>query len=196
MRAAALCVFGLLAAAGAVRWCLSITPDQAIGGAFSLTATDGRPVTQASFGDRGLLIYFGYSACEDVCPQTLTQLSVALDRLGPLADRIQPLFVTVDPRRDTPERLRRYLSAFSPRLVGLTGSPAQLSQVERGFHVASRTDAAAADGSYGVDHSSVLYLVGPGDRPVRVLPADAQAPALAESLRGLLGPAGDTAHRR
>ena len=177
-------MFGLLAAAGLVRWWLGIAPDASVGGNFTLVASDGRAVTQASFDHRALLIYFGYSACDDVCPQTLTQLSEALDRLGPLADRIQPLFITVDPRRDTPERLRRYLSAFSPRLVGLTGSPTQLAQVEREFHVVSRNGAVAPDGSYDVDHSSVLYLVATDGRPVRLLPADAQAAALADSLRG------------
>ena len=177
-------MFGLLAAAGVMRWWLGTTPDAPLGGDFALVASDGRAVTQASFDHRALLIYFGYSACDDVCPQTLTQLSEALDRLGPLADRIQPLFITVDPRRDTPERLRRYLSAFSPRLIGLTGSPAQLARVKREFHVVSREGVAAPDGSYDVDHSSVLYLVGSDGQPVRLLPADAPAPALAESLRG------------
>ena len=177
-------VFGLLAAAGVVRWWLGTAPNPVIGGNFALVASDGRAVTQSSFDHHALLIYFGYSACDDVCPQTLTQLSEALDRLGPLADRIQPLFITVDPHRDTPERLRHYLSAFSPRLIGLTGSPAQLARVEREFHVVSRHGAVAPDGSYDVDHSSVLYLVASDGQPVRLLPADAQAPALAESLRG------------
>lgn len=170
----------LLGAGGAPR-------DAAIGGPFALVAGDGRPVTDRSFRGKFLLIYFGYTACRDVCPLTLAAVAAALDRLGARAAEVQPLFVTVDPGRDTPDVVRAYAASFTPRLVGLTGTPDQIARVLQEYRVSSVVHRAGPlPARYAVDHSSVLYLVGPDGRylaPIRAdAPADAMASAIARRL--------------
>jgi protein SCO1 len=177
---------GLLLLAGGYLWFLGgPTPraGAAIGGPFQLTAANGDTVTDRSFAGRYLLVYFGYSACRDVCPTTLSAVADALDMLGTKANRVQPLFITVDPRRDTPAVLGQYVANFSPRLVGLTGTPRQLRQVQQEYRVTSviHTDAAGA-ADYTVDHSSVLYLMGPDGHYVGLIAADESGPAMAASI--------------
>jgi cytochrome oxidase Cu insertion factor (SCO1/SenC/PrrC family) len=94
---------------------------------FTLTTADGASVTTQSFRGKWLVVYFGYTFCPDVCPTTLMEIAGALKALGPRAEALQALFVTIDPRRDTPEVLREYVKSFDPRLVGLTGTPAQVA---------------------------------------------------------------------
>lgn len=159
----------------------------AVGGPFQLIDQNGRPVSDRDLHGRYALIYFGYSFCPDVCPTTLAVMADALDRLGPAADRIVPVFITVDPARDTPKVLKSYMAAFGPRFVGLTGSPAAIAEAEKAFHVYARKrppDGApgGAGAGYAVDHSSVLYLMGPDGKPAGYYD-DAIAPAdLAASL--------------
>ena len=163
-----------------------------IGGPFTLTASpDGKTVTDRDFRSRYMLVYFGYTLCPDVCPTTLAQVAAALDMLGVDADRIRPVFVTVDPARDTPQLVRDYVAAFSPRLVGLTGTPAQIGAIEAEYRVyAERHVTGPGPGDYTMDHSSILYLIDPRGRFVEVLPADATAPAaaLAATLRAATSP--------
>jgi protein SCO1/2 len=153
-----------------------------VGGPFSLIDDHGTPVTDRSFPGKYLLVYFGYTKCHDVCPATLNTLAAALDRLGSKAALVQPLFITVDPQRDTPSALRTYVSAFTPRLVGLSGTAAELQKVAAEYRVTSigRQDDGAAD--YTVDHSSVLYLMAPDGRFVAPIPADATEMVLAHAL--------------
>jgi len=132
-----------------------------IGGPFRLIDQYGRAVHDSDFRGRFMLVYFGYTNCPDVCPTTLATIAKAMDELGPEAARIAPLFVTVDPARDTPKALRDYLSAFGPRFIGLTGSPAAVGKVAREYRVFFRKEP-GAPGSYAVDHSSTIYLMGPG----------------------------------
>ena len=183
-----LCAALLLGMAGAYRWMLGAAPADPIGGPIVLGATDRSLVTPPRFRGRYRLINFGYTECADVCPETLAQVSLALDRLGAAAARIQPLFVTVDPARDTPARLRAYVAAFSPRLLGLTGSATAIARVERAFHVQTRRQATGAAGQYSIDHSSVLYLMAPDGSLAALLPADAPAAALASDLARLTRP--------
>ncbi len=132
----------------------------AIGGPFTLEDGAGKTVTDADFRGKYMLVYFGYTFCPDVCPTTLNDVAQAMDKLGARADRVRPVFITVDPGRDTPEVVRQYTAAFSPRLVGLTGSQAQITAVEREYRVYAaqhRTGPGPAD--YTMDHSSVLYLM-------------------------------------
>jgi protein SCO1/2 len=175
----------LLLLAGGYLWLLGGTapprPAPAIGGPFALTTGSGQAVTDASFRGRYLLIYFGYTACRDVCPLTLAAMGQALDALGNRGNQVQPLFVTVDPRRDTPDVVQRYVAAFSPRLVGLTGTPKQVEAVAREYRVSAaiHDDHASAQG-YAVDHSSVLYLVAPDGRylaPIRANETSAEIAA-------------------
>ena len=155
----------------------------AIGGPFTLTATDGATVTDASFRGRYVLVYFGYTNCQDVCPTTLAAVADALDVLGPAGARVQPVFVTVDPRRDTPDVLRRFTALFTPRLLGLTGTQAQLRQMQQSYRVSSVVHQGAAETmGYMVDHSSVLYLIGPDGRYVAPIRADESGSEMANDI--------------
>jgi protein SCO1/2 len=133
----------------------------AIGGPFTLTDHTGKQVTDQDFRGRYMLVYFGYTFCPDVCPLGLQTIAQALDALPPeLQDRIVPLFVTVDPARDTVQVVRDYVGLFHPRLVGLTGSEAEVGQMLKTYRVyARKADATAGDGGYLVDHSTFTYLM-------------------------------------
>jgi cytochrome oxidase Cu insertion factor (SCO1/SenC/PrrC family) len=130
-----------------------------IGGPFVLTDQDGRTRTDKDFHGRSLLVYFGYSTCPDVCPTTLALMSDAVSKLGPDAKRITPIFITIDPDRDTPRTLRAYLHAFGPQFVGLTGDAAAIKKVADEYHVYYKKQALAG-GGYAMDHSSVIFLMG------------------------------------
>ena len=172
-------VLALLACAGLYRAMLG-NPPPAIGGSFTLADSDGQPRSDNSFRGRYMLIFFGYTGCADVCPQTLTEMSEALDRIDPQARRIQPLFITVDPVHDTLQRLHRYTQNFSPNLIGLTGTAAQLGAVERSFHVVVEPD--SHDGKSDLDHSAVIYLLGPDGSFIAPIPADADRTTLQAAL--------------
>ena len=147
-----------------------------VGGPFQLIDTRNHRVTERDFRGRYLLVYFGYTGCPDVCPTTLTSVVQALRLLGNRAAAVQPVFITVDPRHDTPSVLRRYVAAFSPQLRGLTGTPAQLHAVERAYHVTVEVTAT------GIDHSAVLYLMAPNGNFLAPLPADGTADVIASDL--------------
>lgn len=172
----------LLAAGGLALGLRSAAPSPP-GGNFRLVAGDGRVVTEHDFPGRALLIYFGYTSCPDVCPQTLRRMAEALARLGPEGAGIQPLFITVDPARDTPAMMRRYTAAISPRLIGLTGSADAVHAAERAFGVV-----ATPAGGDTMDHSALLYLVRPGARGAIALPPPGSARRLAAELRANLAP--------
>jgi protein SCO1/2 len=166
---------GLLLLAGAYLWVLGGTaprPAAAIGGPFRLTQENGQVVTDRDFRGRFLLIYFGYTECPDVCPTTLAAVADAIDRLGARAVRLQPVFITVDPARDQPAAVRRFADAYSPRILGLGGTPAQIAAIEQAFRISSRVQTGRPDAAaYTVDHTSVLLLVGPDGRYLAPLPA-------------------------
>ena len=154
----------------------------AIGGPFTLTEGNGHQVTDRDFRGKYLLVYFGYTSCPDVCPTTLNEVSSAMAKLGAEAAKVQPLFVTVDPDRDTPAVIEQYASSFPP-VIGLTGTADQVGQVARAYRVTyaqQRTGAGPND--YTVDHSSVLYLMGPDGRFVAPIPADADASKIAADV--------------
>lgn len=136
-----------------------------IGGPFTLVDQDGRTVTDASFRGKYMLIYFGFTYCPDVCPTSLARNTDALRLLGPpAADRIVPILISVDAERDTPEKMKQYVEAFDPRLVGLTGSAEQIAKAAEAYRVFYGKVPAAADAppnSYLVDHSAFTYLMGP-----------------------------------
>ncbi len=170
----------LLVCAGFYRAVLGPAPSPTVGGSFTLADSEGQPRSEASFRGRYMLIFFGYTGCTDVCPQTLTEMSEALDRFDPDATRVQPIFITVDPTHDTPDRLRRYVTAFSPHLVGLTGTSRQLDAVERLFHVVVEPD--QVGGRNGLDHSAVIYLLGPDGNFLTPIPAEASRTVMQSTL--------------
>ena len=136
-----------------------------VGGPFSLTDHNGRRVTDKDFAGRFMLVFFGFTFCPDVCPTALQVTSAALDKLGAKAARVQPVFISVDPGRDTPEQLKSYVASFHPRLIGLTGTPEEVTAVARAYRVYFKQvkDERSAAG-YTVDHSSIVYLRGPDGR--------------------------------
>ncbi len=152
---------------------------------FALVSLSGEQVTQDTYRGRWMLVYFGYTHCPDICPTVLTRVGAALNALGPAADDIQPLFITVDPQRDTPDQLRRYLSSFSPRIAGLRGEEAQLSAAARSFHAYYRSRP-LGEGEYSVDHSSVLYLLRPDATLAQVIPDGVAPEQLVATLRSSL----------
>jgi protein SCO1/2 len=152
---------------------------------FALTATDGTAVTEQSYRGKWLAIYFGYTFCPDVCPTTMMELAGACKVLGPRAEAVQVIFVTVDPQRDKPGVLAEYLKAFDPRFVGLTGTPAQISAAARSFNVFyERND--TDDGNYTYDHSSFIYLVDPDARLAKALISDRGSKPIAAALLALM----------
>ncbi|MEJ1976697.1 MAG: SCO family protein [Acetobacteraceae bacterium] len=136
-------------------------PGTDVGGPFSLTDMHGRAVTDATYRGRWLLIYFGYAYCPDVCPTELQSISTALDQLGPDAAKVTPLFITIDPARDTPSALAQYVRLFDDRLVGLTGTADQVAAAARAFHVYYAKIPMPNTAAYLMDHSSFVYLMGP-----------------------------------
>ena len=152
-------------------------PAETIGGPFTLTDDRGRPVTEHSFPGKYLVVYFGYTMCPDICPATLNTLAASLDRLGRKADRIQPLFVTIDPAHDTPAALHRYMGAFSTRFLGLSGTDGQLKKIADEYGVVRSARLPA-----GFDHSAVLYLMAPDGRFVAPIPVDASETTMQEAI--------------
>ena len=158
-----------------------------VGGPFSLIDGDGKPVTDQTWRGKYMLVYFGYTFCPDVCPATLNNVADALDKIGPKADRVQPLFVTIDPKRDLPAVVKQYAAAFGPKMIGLTGSAEQVAAVARAYRVyyaEHRTGAGPDD--YTMDHSSVMYLMGPDGRFVAPIRADGSGPEIAAMLAKLI----------
>jgi protein SCO1 len=156
-----------------------------ISGHFALSMTDGRRVTDESFRGKWLLVYFGYTYCPDVCPTTLMSMAQALEKLGPLADTVQPVFITVDPARDTAQVVAEYVKNFDPRFVGLVGSPQEIATAAHEFHVYYQVRQ-LGNNEYVIDHSSFIYLVNPGGTLVRLLTGDLPGHQLAEELRKLI----------
>lgn len=166
-----------------------VPPDHelagAVGGPFSLIDGDGKPVTEKSWPGKYLLVFFGFTFCPDVCPTTLAEMSETLRLLGPEADRIQPLFVTVDPERDGPAEMKEYTSSFDPRITGLTGTRTQIDAVLKTYRVVALRRGEGDD--YTMDHSALLYLMGPDGRLKQVFPHDLEPKAMADQLRDMVG---------
>jgi protein SCO1/2 len=126
--------------------------------AFQLVDGTGAAVTAANYRGKIVLVFFGYTHCPDVCPTTLAKLTQVLKRLGPTADSVRVLFVSVDPARDSPKLLKSYAAAFAPQFVGLTGSDAQLTEVTKRYRVAYRREKPDPNGEYAVYHSSAIFI--------------------------------------
>jgi protein SCO1/2 len=134
------------------------TASAAIGGPFRLTDQNGKSVTEADFKGHPSLVFFGFTNCPEVCPTTLFDISEVLNRLGPDADKVNALFVTIDPERDTPAKLKDYLSSFNPRLIGLGGDPAALAAVAKAYRVYYKK-VPQDGGGYTMDHTAIVYLM-------------------------------------
>ena len=180
----------LLIGAGGFLWLSSGGRDNplGIGGPFTLLDGNGKTVTEKDFRGKYMLVYFGYTFCPDVCPTTLNAVADAMDKLGPAASSIQPLFITVDPKRDTPAVVKQYAAAFGPKIEGLTGTPEEIAEVAKEYRVyyaEHRTGPGPND--YSMDHSSVLYLMGPNGDFVAPVRADQSGEEIAVNLKKLMG---------
>lgn len=151
--------------------------------AFRLLDHRGREVTERDLRGAFTLVYFGYTSCPSVCPTTLTDIAVAMESLEPDGPEVRALFVTVDPARDTPATLATYVEAFHPRLVGLTGSEAQIRDAARSFRAHYRTAGDVEDADYLVDHSAFVYLIGPDGRMLTYFPHGTSAKAMTAEVR-------------
>jgi protein SCO1/2 len=158
-----------------------------IGGPFTLVGKDGKPVTDKAFRGKYMLVFFGYTHCPDVCPAELQVMAAALDGLGKDADKVVPIFITVDPDRDTPRVVGDYVMNFGPRFVGLSGTPEQIAKAAKAYRV-THDKHPAEDGSdnYSVDHSAIAYLMGPDGEYITHIPYGTPAPKMTEILRRYL----------
>ena len=164
VRAVLIAAAALAAAAGPTH----AQPIGSTGGAFELVDHTGERFSSATLAGRPYAIFFGFTHCPDVCPTTLLMVSNALAALGADADRLKVLFVSVDAERDTPEQLRAYLESFDPRIIGLTGSDAEIATAAKGFN-AFYNKLPESDGSFTIVHSAYVYLVDRNNRLVDAL---------------------------
>ncbi len=150
-----------------------------LGGAFALVNQDGKPVTETDFAGQYRLMYFGYTFCPDVCPTDVGFIARGLadfEKTQPdRGARVTPIFITVDPERDDVAAVKAFVSAFHPRMVGLTGSPAAITAVQKRFGIYSKKVATSDPANYLVDHFAVIYLFGPDGAPIAFLPHGATA---------------------
>lgn len=157
-----------------------------IGGPFELTDKDGNTVRWNDFDGKYRIVYFGYAYCPDICPtetQRMMQGYAKFAKAEPaLAEKIQPMFISVDPERDTPAVVGEFASAFSDKLLGLTGTPEQVKQAADNFRVFYSKGEKTPGGGYLVDHSNIVYLFGPKGEPIAVLPTDQGPDAVAADL--------------
>jgi cytochrome oxidase Cu insertion factor (SCO1/SenC/PrrC family) len=182
----------LLAAGGWVleSWLAAPQPSQGkalIESEFSLVDHTGKPVADEDFEGKWQLVFFGFTSCPDVCPTTLIEVSAVLEELGDRAEQVQPLFITVDPERDTPEVIAAYVINFDRRILGLTGSPEQIKRAAQAFraYYAKSGQQGQPDG-YTMDHSAFLYLMDPeGDYATHFSPSD-EPVTVAQEIRAYL----------
>jgi protein SCO1/2 len=153
-----------------------------VGGPFRLVDQNGRTRTDADFRGRWMWVYFGYTNCPDVCPTTLSLMSEVLKQLGVRANLIAPIFITLDPARDTPHILKLYLDPFDPRFTGLTGSENDIAKVTKEYRV-WRTKRSLKGGGYAIDHSSVICLMDPSGKFVAVSDTSQTPEQIAADLR-------------
>jgi protein SCO1 len=158
-----------------------------VGGSFALTAPDGKAVTDQTYRGKWLLVYFGYTSCPNTCPTALLEIAKALETLGLDAAELQPIFITVDPQRDTLEVIAEYTQSFDPRIIGLVGNSQQTAAVAKeygAYYVRHNTGPGAED--YVIDHSSYLYLMDPSGQFVRAFDTDTPGESVGDALRQLM----------
>jgi protein SCO1 len=197
-RALAVSAAGLAAASLLAVWVLGGLPSAgdlpqssgAIGGAFQLTGADGQRVSDRDFRGKWLLVYFGYTHCPDICPTTLADISQTLDLLGADSPQVQPLFISIDPERDTPQIVGEYVKEFDNRIIGLAGTPSEIAAVAKTYRVFYAKKEGADASNYFMEHTAFVYVIGPDGRYVTLLsPLQGQTPdVMAARLRELLSP--------
>ena len=177
----------LVGAAGWIGWDAWQGKQPGIGGPFALVDQNGKTVTSDSLKGKPTLIYFGYAFCPDVCPTSLLLMETAVEKLGPeAAKKVNLVFITVDPERDTPKLMKGYVENFGPTFIGLTGTPEQIAQVARAYRVYFQKVPGKDGGPYLMDHSSIVYLLDRNGRFVTHFTHEAKAEAIASAVQRLL----------
>lgn len=192
-------LFGLVFAALIAAWTISLdqqaqntarsvgfTAGVNIGGPYTLIDHTGAATTEARFAGQYQLIYFGFTFCPDFCPTELQVFARTLDLLGDQSSNVQPLFITIDPARDTVSQLAQYVGLFHPRLVGLTGSEAQVAQAAKAYKVFFAKAPGSDSENYVMDHSTFSYLMGPDGRLITVFPHGTSAEDMARTIRNAM----------
>jgi cytochrome oxidase Cu insertion factor (SCO1/SenC/PrrC family) len=160
-----------------------------VGGPFTLTDQTGKRVTEKDYLGHYTLVFFGYTFCPDVCPTELQVMSAALDKMGAKADAIQPLFITIDPERDTVDVMKQYAANFYPRLVGLTGSPQEIAAAAKAYRVYyAKVPGKSGTNDYLMDHSSIVYMMDKQGMFLKHFTYTTDADALAEALEAAISP--------
>jgi protein SCO1 len=159
-----------------------------IGGPFTLVGHDGKPVTDQAFRGKYMLVFFGFTHCPDICPAELQVMSAALDELGPKANDVIPIFITLDPERDTPQAVTDYVRNFGQRFVGLTGSPEQVAEAAKAYRVtySKFQEEGAKPDDYTIDHVALVYLMGKNGEYLTHFAYGTPAAKMAEALRRYL----------
>ena len=184
--AAALCAFLTACSPEAPKFRSTDITGADFGKELALTGHDGKPRTLADFRGKAVVLFFGYTHCPDICPTTLADMAAVMKALGPDAARVQVLFVTVDPERDTPEMLAKYVPSFDPAFLGLSGDAAAAQRAAKEFKIFYEKRPGNAPGAYTVDHSGQSYVLDAQGRLRLVVRHDRIAQDLAEDLRALL----------
>lgn len=153
-----------------------------IGGPFTLTDHTGRRVTEKDFAGKPMLVFFGFTHCPDICPSGLQVLAAALDQLGPKAEQLSAVFITLDPERDTPEVMREYVKSFGPHIMGLTGTADEAAAAAKAYRVYAKKTPPDEAGNYSVDHSSFMYLMDAKGEFVKHFPHTVSPDELAQGL--------------
>jgi protein SCO1/2 len=179
-------ISGLFLPRGPLVGGVTMTGTPLIGGPFHLVDENGQPRSDEDFRGKLMLIYFGYSFCPDLCPTTLAVMGQALDQLGPQASEVAPLFITVDPERDTPEHLKGYAEQFGPEITALTGSPEQIAEAAHAYKVFYRKAETKPGAPYLMDHSSIVYLMDRNGRYLTNFGPDATPDDMAKAIKSRL----------
>jgi protein SCO1/2 len=167
---------------------VATTGTALIGGPFTLIGHDGKPVTDQAFRGKYMLVFFGFTHCPDICPAELQVMSAALDELGPKANEIIPIFITLDTERDTPQAVTDYVRNFGQRFVGLTGSPEQVAAAAKAYRVtySKFQEEGAKPDDYTIDHAALVYLMGKDGEYLTHFAYGSPAAKMAEALRRYL----------
>jgi protein SCO1/2 len=191
---------GLLLAGGLVAWdmhkneerrlelreaAMHPIPGAAIGGPFTLSDQDGKTVRDIDFRGKYMLVYFGYTYCPDLCPTGLEGVAHMLDILGKDAKKVQPIFITIDPARDTPAKLKEYVTSFHPDILGLTGTPEQIDAAAKEYRVYYARGEDVDENDYIMDHSTLIYVMGPNGNFITTFPDDSDPAGMAQTMRDL-----------
>lgn len=193
LRAALIVALGLVVG-GAAAWIMvsqmppsSVSVGKAlIGGPFSLIDESGRRVTDKDFAGRQMLVFFGFTSCPDVCPGGLQVIAGALDKLGSKADKLAPVFITLDAERDTPAKTGAYAKSFSPRLTGLSGTPEEVAAAAKAYRVYVKKVPGSDAANYNIDHTSIIYLMDEAGQYAAHFPYPITVDELADKLAARL----------